>query len=296
MPLQTPYGVNVGPLHDADLVNPDTGQWPHYHVRISGLSGQIMDSAINLKSLTDIQIEYRSRQFGIQEPLFASVVELPDGQHLLAQTSWSGALDYVRHGGITGTADWILQTGDNLIDKLNALLSGVERLYIFGATYSSGIGVHDVHMNQGDPDGSSFQHLDEIWQDGGVLFQYGGSQPRLEVLQIKFETQSLFTDDHGLPIDFRIPPRLYYYIPRWRWPPGDPMTNDERRVLLESGLIKIASWAAVIDDVPCEARAAMTRELHTQLGSHLPEASEEHLGRIASYVVKMGQRLRQLRL
>jgi uncharacterized protein YukJ len=296
MPLDTPYGVNVGPLHDADLVNPSTGQWPHYHVRVSGQNGQVMDSAINLKSLSDIQIEYRSRQFSIQDPLFASVVELADGQHLLAQTSSSGALDYVRHGGITGTTDWTLQTGNNLIDKLNALLSGVERLYIFGATYSSGIGVHDVHMNQGDPDGSSFQHLDGIWQDGGVLFQYGGGQPRLEVLQIKFETQSLYTDDQGLPVHFRIPPRLYYYVPRWRWPPGDPMRDFERRVLIENGLINVASWAAVIDEISGEAKAAMTHELHAQLGKHLPEASKAHLGRIASYVIKMGQRFRQLGL
>jgi hypothetical protein len=49
MPLQTPYGVIVGPLHDYDLVNPSTGQWPHYHVRLSA-NGQVMDSAINLKS------------------------------------------------------------------------------------------------------------------------------------------------------------------------------------------------------------------------------------------------------
>jgi hypothetical protein len=53
----------------------------------------------------------------------------------------SGALDYVRHAGITGTGHWTLQNGDNLIAELNALLNAVERLYIFGATYSTGIGV-----------------------------------------------------------------------------------------------------------------------------------------------------------
>src|SRR5262249_650679 len=162
-----------------DLVNPDTGQWPHYHVRVLA-NGQIMDSAINLKSLTEVKIEYRRRQFVPQEPLFASIVALSDGLHLLAQTPTSGALDYVRHAGIQGRAEWTLQNGDNLINELNTLLAGVDRLYIFGATYSSGIGVHDVHMNQGDPNGSSFQHLDGIWQDGGVLFSYGGAQARLE--------------------------------------------------------------------------------------------------------------------
>src|SRR5260370_6235 len=118
-----------------------------------------MDSAINLKSLTDVKIEYRRRQFSIQEPLFASIAALGDGLHQLAQVSSSGALDYVRHGGITGTSGWTLQNGGNLIGELNALLSSVERLYIFGATYSSGVGVDDVDMNQGDSKRNPLSHL-----------------------------------------------------------------------------------------------------------------------------------------
>src|SRR5260370_8182532 len=96
MPLDTPYGVIVGALHDYDLVNPDTGQWPHYHVRLSA-NGQVMDSAINLKSLTDVKIEYRRRQFSIQEPLFASIAALVDGLHQLRQASSSQPPHYVRH-------------------------------------------------------------------------------------------------------------------------------------------------------------------------------------------------------
>ncbi|HET7061830.1 MAG TPA: hypothetical protein VFI43_06595 [Nitrosospira sp.] len=34
MPLGTPYSVIIGPLHDFNLVNPDTGQWPHYFPNI----------------------------------------------------------------------------------------------------------------------------------------------------------------------------------------------------------------------------------------------------------------------
>src|SRR5260370_22006052 len=109
-----------------------------------------MDWAINLKSLTDVKIEYRRRQFSIQEPLFASIAALGDGLHQLAQVSSSGALDYVRHGGITGTSGWTLQNGGNPIGQLNALLSSVERLYIFRATYSSGVGGPHAHMKQGE--------------------------------------------------------------------------------------------------------------------------------------------------
>jgi len=294
MPLDTPYGVIVGPLHDYDLVNPDTGQWPHYHVRLMA-NGQVMDSAINLKSLTQVKIEYRRRLFALNDYRFANIVALNDGIHVLAQTSSSGALDYVRHDGLTGTADWILQSGNNLIGELNALLSGVSRIYIFGATYSTGVGVHDVHMNQGDPNGSSFQHLDGIWQDGGALFQYAGLQPRLEMLQIKFETQSLHTDDNGLPIPFRLPHDYYVYIPRWLWPPGDPLKENERQVLIDNGLFKMASWASAIVDVPGEARAALSRELHAQLSRQLHGAPADHVARVADYVVKLGQQMRAVK-
>lgn len=294
MPLQTPYGVIIGSLYSADLVNPDTGQWPHYHIKVLA-NGVVLDSAINLKSLTNIQIEYRRRQF-LDDTLFSNVTTLSDGRHALTQTPSSGALDYVRHPGITGASNWILQNGNNLINEMNTLLVGVQRLYIFGAQYNTLDGVHDVHMNQGDPDGSSFQALDAIWQDGGVLFQYGAPQPRLDILQVKFETQSLYTDDQGHPAHFHIPhlPPLEY-IPRWRWPLPDPWNNYERQILIENGLFELASWAAVIPELKGETHAVLARELRTQLAKRLPGVPAEHIERMAAYVVKMGQALRYVR-
>jgi uncharacterized protein YukJ len=161
VPLDTPYVVIVGTLQSADLQNPSGGQWPHYHVHVHA-NATLYDSAINLKSLTNIQIEYRVRSF-IDTSVFANIVTMPDGVHPLAQLASSGALDYVRHPGITGETGWILQNGDNLIQVFQAQLTNVQRLYIFGAEYATGNGVHDVHMNQGDPDGSEFQ----IWTPSG---------------------------------------------------------------------------------------------------------------------------------
>ena len=294
MALQTPYGVIVGAVHDYNLENPDTGQWPHYHVHVSA-NGQIMDSAINLKSLTNVQIEYRSRMFDVADPRFANVLALSDGLHLLAQNSTSGALDYVREAALAGTSSWVLQNGDNLIAELNLLLTGVQRIYIFGATYSTGVGVHDVHMNQGDPDGSSFQVLDAIWQDGGLLFHYTGPQPSLKILQIKFETQSLFTDNDGHPINLRLPPRVYYYIPRWHWPPGDPLSDREREILVDNGLFKLVSWAGVIAEVPEEIRGVMGESLRKQVAHRLPDASPARVAHVSEYLVKLGQTARAFR-
>ena len=40
------------------------------------------------------------------------------------------------------------------------------------------------------------------------------------------------------------------------------MTEVERRILIESGLFDIASWAAVINEVPGEARGVLSQALH----------------------------------
>ena len=249
----------------------------------------LYDSAINLKSLTDVKIEYRTRNIAYQD--CSSVLTMPDGWTDLAQTSMSGALDYVRHPGLTGAEGWILQTGTNLIMELQSLLTNVQRIRIFGASYSTGLGVHDVHMNQGDPPGSQFAALDAIWQDGGLLFEYGAPQPRITVLQIKFETQSLHTDDQGRPAPFIWTPRVDQYIPRWKWPPGDPMSRMERQILVERGLFEMIRWAGAIQYLKGEAREALVGELHRQLSAHLPDASQEHLTRLGGYVAQMGTAL-----
>jgi hypothetical protein len=289
MPLQTPYGVVSGVVDHADLLNPSGGQWPHYHIWINTPGGQY-DSAVNLKSLTEVKIEYRTRDLQADE--VASILSLPDGWTPLAQTPASGALDYVRHPALIGSTGWILQNGDNLINLLKYLLTGVQRIHVFGAAYSTGLGVHDVHMNQGDPINSPFALLDAIWQDGGLLFQYGAPQYRLTVLQIKFETQSLHTDDQGRPIPIlRLPPR-YAYVPWWKWPPENPMSEIERRTLLRQGLFEILQWSGAIHYVQGEAREVLQRELDRQLATHLPNATREQLQRVADYVVKMGVELR----
>jgi hypothetical protein len=196
MPLQTQYGVVTGAVDHADLENPYGGEWPHYHIWVRTAAG-LYDTAVNLKSLTDVKIEYQTRD--VDPHAVANTLALAPGWTALAQAPTSGALDYVRHPALAGMTGWILQNGDNLINVLKSLLVGVQTIHIFGAAYATGRGVHDVHMNQGDPPNTQFRPLDAIWQDGGLLFEYGAPQPRVTVLQIKFETQSLSTDDQGHP-------------------------------------------------------------------------------------------------
>jgi hypothetical protein len=92
---------------------------------------------------------------------------------------------------------WISSDGDNALDVLEALLPTAARIYIFGEPYTTGLGVHNVHMNQGDPPGP---HQDEnaIWQDGAVLVER--ADDTVTIWQVKFNTQSLHTGDDGLPL------------------------------------------------------------------------------------------------
>jgi Uncharacterized conserved protein (DUF2278) len=92
---------------------------------------------------------------------------------------------------------WVSSDGDNALDVLEQHLSQAVRIYILGEPYTTGLGVHNVHLNQGDPDGQH-QAEDGIWQDGAVIIQLAGG--RVTIWQVKFNTQSLVTNELGLPV------------------------------------------------------------------------------------------------
>lgn len=93
---------------------------------------------------------------------------------------------------------WVTSDGDNALDVLEPLLRAAARIYVFGEPFDQGLGVHNVHCNQGDPDGSSHQPDDGTWQDGAVMAQ--APDGAITVWQVRFNSQSLHTDDQGLPV------------------------------------------------------------------------------------------------
>lgn len=93
---------------------------------------------------------------------------------------------------------WISSDGDNALDALAPLLAGATRIYLFGQEYTDGTnGVHDVHLNQGDPIGSDFSASNGSWQDGCVACQRADGS--VTIWQVKFNTQVLTTDANGHP-------------------------------------------------------------------------------------------------
>jgi uncharacterized protein YukJ len=92
---------------------------------------------------------------------------------------------------------WRPSNGDNALDALEPYVSGSVRLYVFGQQFTTGLGVHDVHQNQGDPLGSQWYPDNGIWQDGGVMAEQPDGS--VVVWQVKFNTQAFDTDDQGHP-------------------------------------------------------------------------------------------------
>jgi hypothetical protein len=234
MPLGS-YGVLKGSLFTPQEQTYQ-GNWFHgiFYLTVPG-------TAIPRRCVTDFSsananlIQYKIFN-NLKASLFTNIASLPDGFTELGTGPTngpsSGALDYVRSpilgpGGclellvgifkfFLGTAlsdGWIVSDGVVAVQQLQNQLSGnPKKLFVFGEPFTdpspvtedgvqSQNGMHNVHMNQGDPpvspDGDDHQADDGIWQDGATIFM--NSDGSLTAFCSKFVTQTFFTNDQGLP-------------------------------------------------------------------------------------------------
>ena len=98
-----------------------------------------------------------------------------------------------------------------------------------------GRGIHDIHMNQGNPPGR-FARDNGPWQDGGLVFQFPGQNQWVAVF-LKFATQAWHTDDgtadaldlagSGPPSDAAARSRRHH--PRGPRSPGPRWSGAHRR-------------------------------------------------------------------
>lgn len=91
---------------------------------------------------------------------------------------------------------WTASNGDNALDVLEPHVRAAARIYVYGQAFDEGLGVHDVHQNQGDPPGDHYRG-NGIWQDGAVVCELPDG--RFVVWQISFNTQTRSTDEQGNP-------------------------------------------------------------------------------------------------
>jgi uncharacterized protein DUF2278 len=223
MPLPA-YGVLVGTLNHFTRDDPaPTGVFTHGTLHVDTPAGEYA-GAVDVSAPSGIKVQYRLIR-GLNHLALTPILGLQPGWQPLTPTRASGALDYVRSPFSGNRAParsfgfwlfrresligrflrwleslrnpWMVSAGDTALNALETQLLGSVRVFVFGAPASSGLGVHDIHLNQGDPLGP-FQPQDGIWQDGGVLIE----RPSGEIVAFltKFQTQSLHTNSQGVPI------------------------------------------------------------------------------------------------
>ena len=219
MPLAHGYGVLVGTLvsHTRDTPD-DQGRWFHVNLRVQTEEGTYR-CAVDVDS-AESAIGVQWRTFGLSAADLGPVATLTPGFHLLSSTPTSGAVDLIRHpafrprGGCLFVAappawlraliDWLARhawtAGDNLAaaTALESVLQVGSRTLVFGEPFTSGLGVHNIHQNQGDPAGSQWWDDNGIWQDGATLvLQPDGTYA---AFVSKFTSQASATDDDGHPL------------------------------------------------------------------------------------------------
>lgn len=218
MPLKDGYGIVIGSKKNYFRDDPDNfGRYYHGNLIVGTPTGSYHCAIdVDPKNMPD-GVEWRV--INVSAADMAPFKAMPDGLHLLASNSSSGALDYVRapmlhppsgivfvrDGGIFArileclrwNPPWKNGVGINALVDLEGVLQQAVRCYVFGEPFHTGLGVHNIHQNQGDPIGSPFAVENAIWQDGGTIVE--NAQGGFVAFLNKFKTQAYRTDDLGRP-------------------------------------------------------------------------------------------------
>ncbi len=185
---------------------------PHYLIELTA-NGTQWQIAVNVESDTgsgvNAEVLYRiDENWTAPDP--AALTALPMGVTALAGKDASPAIDYVRsqvdgqplitRAQMTDLPLPGQTTDENLknavvqyLDKAIADKDGV--IYAFGALYTSSNGIHDIHMNQGNP---ANDHAGDngIWQDGLLVFSMPSS-PQWVAIYVAFQDEVWTTDSSG---------------------------------------------------------------------------------------------------
>ena len=193
-----------------------TGSSTHYQITIQADAGPFT-VAVNIQSTDGSEVLYAIlNNFTPPDP--AALLALSSGMHPLSSSPGGLALDFVREqvNGkpmITRAQMTLLPIESPGSIHPNALLNAVDTLlnqavaekatlFAFGSSYADSgrtDGIHNIHMNQGNPPGS-FERDNGIWQDGAV-FIYSPTTSTWTALFIAFHTESWQTDSSGNPLN-----------------------------------------------------------------------------------------------
>lgn len=218
MPLNDGYGLVIGPKVNYFRDNPDDfGRFYHGNLIVGTPQGNYRCAIdVDPKNMPN-GIEWRVVK--LRSADMQQFKQLSNGWHSLASNAGSGALDYIRSAVlhpplgvmfvrydsclawflnlIRWNPPWNKGVGIAALTDLEAVLASAVRCYVFGEPFRTGLGVHNIHQNQGDPIGSSFAAENAIWQDGGTIVE--DATGNFTAFLNKFQTQSYKTDAQGRP-------------------------------------------------------------------------------------------------
>lgn len=207
MPLSEGYGVLKCQAIDSKMEREDKKS-PHYTIIASDTQNEDRKYrvVINVKSIKkpfDLLVFIDNKY---QHPITSQLVKLDFGFTEIEPSERKAggiALDFIRANLFDVTkmtpvpADKPDRENDvnDLIDLFvqRAIKNPEVDVYAFGEPFSSGFGIHNIHMNQGDTTGS-FSKEDGVFQDGGLFMHFRSGNEWLAFFSA-FQSQSFHTDD-----------------------------------------------------------------------------------------------------
>jgi uncharacterized protein YukJ len=183
----------------------------HIHATVSGAGHDRWDTAANVGTDDSDDLLRYKIVYDFDHPIMKELRAARPGFTDLTGTRVLPALDFLRSDILTGTGPWRISDpmdGSEGVDPAASLARLQQKaqsvhadVYFFGRAYKSGgIGVHDIHMNQGSSgsfvnDGvSDANDHNDVWQDGAVIVDFGD---KVAAYFTSFIQQFVPTDDLG---------------------------------------------------------------------------------------------------
>ena len=184
-----------------------SGKNPHFRIPVNTISGMFTID-VNVESTDGSEVLYLINQ-NFTPPDAEALGALSTGIRGLERAPGGLALDYVREtvngAPLVDRSEMSLLPpgGSTMKNQIATILNQAIQddngvIYAFGSSFADPNGqqgIHDIHMNQGNPRGP-FQKDNAIWQDGAVFFELPASAKWIAVF-LAFQTESWTTDDTG---------------------------------------------------------------------------------------------------
>lgn len=183
----------------------------HYIINVKVSENQYK-AFVNVLSYDGSDLEYLQNS-NWTDPFRNKLDTLEAGSLEIQSQSDGLALDYIRSNIVDITAFTKIQQGisrseSNLANLLDSYVQRAKSnddsaVYVFGSAFKdeneSDLGIHDVHMNQGNPESGGFEGDNGVYQDGVLFFQFANDE--WVALFLKFQSQAIKTDNQtGDPV------------------------------------------------------------------------------------------------